>query len=131
MHALHLASFAKPAHPDWFFALAVLMCAASSGESTAEEDDNYDNDDNAQPIEPATVPELEAADTHGHTAQPSTSSRLNDHDNAGTGQKQPNTKDRKATGVARAAARLLEQDTADGGLAILSVRYDRILLGAK
>lgn len=102
------------------------MCAASSGESTAEEDDNYDNDDNAQPSEPATVPELEAADAQGHTAQPSTSSTPDDQDHAGTGQQQPNMKDRRATGVARAAARLLEQDTAGGGLAILSVRCDRV-----
>ena len=35
-----------------------------------------------------------------------------------------NTKDLKATGVARAAARLLEQDVAEGGLAILSVRRE-------
>lgn len=109
----------------------LFSCAASSGESSAEEDDNYNNDDDAQPSEPTAVPEMEPADAQGQTAQPSTSSRLNDHDNAGTGQKQPNMKDRKATGVARAAARLLEQDTAGGGLAILSVRYDRIQLGAK
>lgn len=121
----------QPALPHWFFSLAVLICAASSGESTAEEDDNYDDDDDAQPSEPTAVPELEAADAQGHTAQPSTSRRLKDHDNAGSGQTQPNMKDRKATGVARAAARLLEQDTVGGGLAILSVRYDKILFGAK
>lgn len=37
------------------------------------------------------------------------------------GRKQANTKDVKATGVARAAARLLQQDALDGGVAILSV----------
>ena len=77
------------------------------------------------------MPKSEAAsDAQGHKAQPSTSSRLEHGENAdaGTGGKQPNTKDLKATGVARAAARLLEQDAADGGLAILSVRYKGIPL---
>ena len=73
------------------------------------------------------MPEPAASDAQGHEAQPSTSSKLKIHEGAGTGGKQPNTKDLKATGVARAAARLLEQDTADGGLAILSVRYKSCL----
>lgn len=75
------------------------------------------------------MPEPEASDTQGQEAQPSTSSRQL-LEGAGTGGKQPNTKDLKATGVARAAARLLEQDTADGGLAILSVRYTRSVFGS-
>ena len=104
--------------------MVVVTCAASSGESAAEEDDSYDNDDAAQPLEPTTVPVSEAApDAQGHDTQLSTSNRLKNHENAGAGGHQQNTKDLKATGVARAAARLLEQDTADGGLAILSVRY--------
>lgn len=59
-----------------------------------------------------------------HEAQPSTSSGLDNHEHVAAGGKQPNTKDLKATGVARAAARLLEQDAPDGGLAILSVRCE-------
>ena len=51
--------------------------------------------------------------------QPATTGR---HDIEGNkSPKRPNAKDLKATGVARAAARLLEQDDPDGGLAILSV----------
>ena len=61
----------------------------------------------------------EASGTPEDADQPTTSGR---HVNEGnTSLKRPNAKDLKATGVARAAARLLEQDDPDGGLAILSV----------
>ena len=131
MHALQPALITRPLHVDYCSSLAVLICAASSGESAVEEDDNYDNSDAAQPSKPAIVPETEAApNAQGHDGQPSTTSRLEHVENAdaGTGGKQQNTKDVKATGVARAAARLLEQDAADGGLAILSVQYARLYL---
>ena len=110
-------------HLDDHSSSAVLSSAASSGESAAEEDDDYNNNDDAQPSKLITMLKPEAApDASGHGL--SSSSRLTNHEPAGTGAggKQQNSKDLKATGVARAAARLLEQDAADGGLAILSVR---------
>ena len=61
----------------------------------------------------------EASGTPEDADEPTTSGR---HETEGnTSLKRPNAKDLKATGVARAAARLLEQDDPDGGLAILSV----------
>lgn len=61
----------------------------------------------------------EAPGTSGDADQPAFSGRLSTQD--GTNLKKPNARDLKATGVARAAARLLDQDDPDGGLAILSV----------
>jgi len=61
----------------------------------------------------------EVPGTSGDADQPAFSGRLSTQDDANL--KKPNTKDLKATGVARAAARLLDQDDPDGGLAILSV----------
>jgi hypothetical protein len=61
----------------------------------------------------------EAPGISGDADQPASSGRRSTQDD--TNLKKPNTKDLKATGVARAAARLLDQDDPDGGLAILSV----------
>lgn len=102
---------------------AVLTCAASSGESAAGEDDEFADDDAHPPAsELTTVPKPETTDASGMEAFPTSSGRPSHHEDAHPHGKQRNTKDLKATGVARAAARLLEQDVAEGGLAILSVR---------
>ncbi|KAA6430059.1 hypothetical protein WJX79_009718 [Trebouxia sp. C0005] len=99
--------------------------AANSGLS----DSDVDNDDNGASGSAASDDEeddtgmpltdvSEAPGTSGDADQPAFSGRLSTQD--GTNLKKPNARDLKATGVARAAARLLDQDDPDGGLAILS-----------
>lgn len=100
-----------------------MTCAASSGESAADEDDEFADEEAHTPASQlTTVPKPETTDASGTGADPTSSGRPSNDEDAQQDGKQPNTKDLKATGVARAAARLLEQDVAEGGLAILSVR---------
>lgn len=98
--------------------------AAKSGLSDSDINDNDsdasgsaasdDEDDTGLPLTDVS----EAPGTSGDAVQPAFSGRLSTQDD--TNLKKPNTKDLKATGVARAAARLLDQDDPAGGVAILS-----------
>ena len=67
----------------------------------------------------ATAPHTSDAGMSGDADEPSTSGKgaIKDAETI----RVPNTKDLKATGVARAAARLLDTDDPDGASAILSV----------
>ncbi|KAL3155385.1 hypothetical protein ABBQ38_010943 [Trebouxia sp. C0009 RCD-2024] len=95
--------------------------STSSGESAADEDDEFADEEAHTPASQlTTVPKPETTDASGTGADPTSSGRPSNDEDAQQDGKQPNTKDLKATGVARAAARLLEQDVAEGGLAILS-----------
>ena len=95
--------------------LAVLL-SDNFDELLAEEDADDDQHE-TEPSQLADLHKAEATSAPHSQDQPSTSGK----EDTDTSKKQPNTKDLKATGVARAAARLLEQDNADGGVAILSV----------
>ena len=76
-----------------------------ANEADAEPDAASPSDDETTlPSPPETNGQLQARDTE-QSHKPS------------------NARDLKATGVARAAARLLQQDTPEGGLGILSVRH--------
>ena len=87
----------------------------SIGDASGSAASDDDEDDTGMPLTDVS----EAPGTSGDADQPAFSGRLSAQDD--TNLKKPNTKDLKATGVARAAARLLDQDDPDGGLAILSV----------
>ena len=88
-----------------------LFVGDASGSAASD-----DEDDTGLPLTDVS----EAPGTSGDAVQPAFSGRLSTQDD--TNLKKPNTKDLKATGVARAAARLLDQDDPAGGVAILSVR---------
>lgn len=109
-----------------------LISAATDGESSAadsedmdSEDDNdeFDDMDNANEAD-ATDAQLDTAglrdDESALPSPPETDGQSQARDTEHS-HKQSNTRDLKATGVARAAARLLQQDTLEGGLGILSV----------
>ncbi|DBB00102.1 TPA: hypothetical protein ACH3X1_013955 [Trebouxia sp. C0004] len=126
--------FSQSWTPSGFFALLVGYEqdvanfeeeeAANSGLSDSDADDNDsdtgesaasdDEDDTGMPLTDVS----EAPGISGDADQPAFSGRRSIQDD--TNLKKPNTKDLKATGVARAAARLLDQDDPDGGLSILS-----------
>lgn len=97
------------------FASTASQKELSVGDASGSAASDDDEDDTGMPLTDVS----EAPGTSGDTDQPAFSGRLNTQDD--TNLKKPNTKDLKATGVARAAARLLDQDDPDGGLAILSV----------
>lgn len=104
--------------------------AAQSESSSGDDIDEFDDMDNTNEANadgPAASAEQEIAGPSGDAIQlptpPQTEGQVGP---AGIGteanQKHSNARDTKATGVARAAARLLQQDALEGGMGILSVR---------
>ena len=94
-----------------------MHCAGSDSQSPIQ--DTNDADSEPAAMTASTSAEAENND-EDDADQPSPSGRHEDSRPAS----RSNARDLKATGVARAAARLLETDDPDGGLAILSVRAD-------
>ncbi len=97
------------------FASTASQKELSIGDASGSAASDDDEDDTGMPLTDVS----EAPGISEDADQPAFSGRLSTRDD--TNLKKPNTKDLKATGVARAAARLLDQDDPDGGLAILSV----------
>ena len=96
-----------------------MPCAGHHSHSPSQDTNNADSMSAA--LTASTAPEAKNAD-EDDADQPSPSGTHEDSKPAN----RSNARDLKATGVARAAARLLETDDPDGGLAILSVYADAI-----
>ena len=103
----------------------VLSCSTLLADSSGKSSEAAAHEEDA--VQPSTSDvgrQLEATNSQRENGQPSISGRPSHEEVTSVTsvtRKQSNTKDLKATGVARAAARLLEQDDPEGGLGILSV----------